>query len=62
MNAFQKSFDNIETVMQFFKIAYNVFEYLQPDLVFLKIKMVYAINLLTEYRNHVTEQLMPSEL
>ena len=38
--------------MQFFKIAYNVFEYLQPDLVFFKIKMIYVANLFTEYRNY----------
>ena len=47
--------NNIETVMQFFKIAYNIFEYLQSDLVFFKIKIIYVVNLLAEYRDHVAE-------
>ena len=55
VNNFQKNLNNIETVMQFFKIAYNIFEYLQSDLVFFKIKIIYVVNLLAEYRDHVAE-------
>lgn len=62
INDFQKNLGNIETVMQFFKIAYNVFEYLQSDLVFFKIKIIYVVNLFAEYRNHAVEQLGSSEL